>query len=90
MPDATIAWLRSDATYNIEAIYNIVQQKFKTPLYKSARLAQSGARWAWNPKVAGSSPLWTTIFLPTMFACWHQGIYRWRPTVRMTEAWRIK
>ena len=30
MPDATIAWLCSDATYNIEAIYNIVQQKFKS------------------------------------------------------------
>ena len=29
MPDATIAWLCSDATYNIEAIYNTVQQKFK-------------------------------------------------------------
>ena len=29
MPDAAIAWLCSDATYNIEAIYNIVQQKFE-------------------------------------------------------------
>ena len=26
MPDATIEWLCSDATYNIEAIYNIVAQ----------------------------------------------------------------
>ena len=30
MPNATIAWLSSDATYNIEAIYNIVQQTFKS------------------------------------------------------------
>ena len=30
MSDATIAWWCSDATYNIEAIYNIVQQKFKS------------------------------------------------------------
>ena len=30
MPDKTIAWLCSDAMYNIEAIYNIVQQKFKS------------------------------------------------------------
>ena len=30
MPDATIAWIYSDATYNIEDIYNIVQQKFKS------------------------------------------------------------
>ena len=29
MPDATILWLCSDATYTIEAIYNTVQQKFK-------------------------------------------------------------
>ena len=25
-----------------------------------------------------------------MFACWHLGLYRWRPSSRMTEAWRIK
>ena len=30
MPDATIAWLYSDATYTIEAIYNTAQQKFKS------------------------------------------------------------
>ena len=30
IPDATIAWLCSDTTYNIEAIYNTVQQKFKS------------------------------------------------------------
>ena len=30
MPDATIAWLYSDATYNIEALYNTVPQKFKS------------------------------------------------------------
>ena len=29
MPDATNAWLCSDETYNIEAIYETVQQKFK-------------------------------------------------------------
>ena len=29
MSDATIAWLCSEATYNIEAIYYNVQQKFK-------------------------------------------------------------
>ena len=27
MPDAAIAWICSDATYNTEAIYNIVQQR---------------------------------------------------------------
>ena len=30
MPDVTIARLCSDAAYNIEAIYNAVQQKFKS------------------------------------------------------------
>ena len=25
-----------------------------------------------------------------MFACWHIHFYRWRPTIRMNEAWRIK
>ena len=35
MPDATIAWLCSDATYNIEAIYNTVQQKFNPTLHIS-------------------------------------------------------
>ena len=30
MPDATIAWLCSDATYNIEALYDTEQQKFKS------------------------------------------------------------
>ena len=30
MPDTTIAWLCSDATYYIEAIYNTEQQKFKS------------------------------------------------------------
>ena len=30
MPDATIAWLCSDKTYNIEAIYNTVQQQVKS------------------------------------------------------------
>ena len=30
MPDATIVWLYSDATYNNEAIYNTEQQKFKS------------------------------------------------------------
>ena len=30
MPDAAIAWLCSDAMYNIEAIYNTVQQTFKS------------------------------------------------------------
>ena len=30
MPDATIAWFCIDATYNIEAIYNFAQQKFKS------------------------------------------------------------
>ena len=43
MPDVTIAWLCSDAAYNIDGIYNTVQQKFKSN-YISARLAQPGAR----------------------------------------------
>ena len=30
MPDATIAWLCSDAMYIIDAIYNIVPQKFNS------------------------------------------------------------
>ena len=30
MPDASIVWLCSDTTYNIEAIYNTVQQKYKS------------------------------------------------------------
>ena len=25
-----------------------------------------------------------------MVACWHSHIYRWRPKIRMNEAWRIK
>ena len=30
MPDVTLAFLCSDAAYNIEAIYNTVQQMFKS------------------------------------------------------------
>ena len=51
MPDATIAWLCSDAKYNIEAIYNIVQQKFKShSTYQSAYVGsalglKSKCRW---------------------------------------------
>ena len=37
-------------------------------------------------KVAGSSPLCVTIFLPTMFACFIR-LYSWRPIIRMNEAW---
>ena len=37
LPDATIAWLCSDATYNIEAIYNIVQQKFCLLLHEQVQ-----------------------------------------------------
>ena len=43
MPDATIAWLCSDAKYNIEPIYNTVQQKFKsqaTCTYQPAQLSR--------------------------------------------------
>ena len=29
-------------------------------------------------------------YFSTMFACWHSHLYRWRPTIRMNEAWRIK
>ena len=36
-------------------------------------------------KSKGSSPVWTTIFLPAMFACWHLGLYRWRSTVRILK-----
>ena len=25
-----------------------------------------------------------------MFACWHSNLYRWRPKIRINEAWRIK
>ena len=39
--------------------------------------------------VAGSSPQFDTIF-PAMFACWHMRLYRWSPTIRMNETWRIK
>ena len=28
-----------------------------------------------DPKVAGSIPLCTTIFLPTIFACWHSSLH---------------
>ena len=35
-------------------------------------------------------PLYATIFLSAMFACGHIRLYRWRPTIRMNEAWRIK
>ena len=65
MPAATVAWLCSDATYSIAAIYNTVHIviKVQIPLYISARLAQFGTRYACNPKDAGSSPLFATIFL---------------------------
>ena len=44
MPDATIPWLCTDATYNIEAIYNTVQQKFLNPTLHINPSTQSGAR----------------------------------------------
>ena len=44
MPDATIALLCSDATYNIEAVYiTLCSKNVKKKFYISARLAQSGA-----------------------------------------------
>ena len=52
MPGVTIAWLCSDAVYNIEAIYNTVQQKFKShsmisppSSVKSALGLKSKGRW---------------------------------------------
>ena len=42
-----------------------------TPSQISADIAQFGKRKVCNPKVAGSSPLCATIFLPTMFVCRH-------------------
>ena len=46
--------------------------------------------WTWNLKGAGSSPRCANIFHSTMFACWHSHLYRWRPTIGMNEARRIK
>ena len=45
MSDATIRWLCSDATYNIEAIYNVVRQKFKShSTYQPAYLSRERVR----------------------------------------------
>ena len=42
IPDAIITWLCSGATYNIEAIYNIVQQECKShSTYQPAKLSRS-------------------------------------------------
>ena len=51
-------------------------------------LAKTVGSLIFNP--AGSSPQCATIFLPTMFACWHSHLYMWRHTIRMNEAWRIQ
>ena len=76
MHDATGLQRGSALRCNIVAIYSIVQYKFKPLVHLSPDVAQSGALEAWNPKVAGSSPLCATIFLPTKFACWHIHLYR--------------
>ena len=34
-------------------------------------IAQLVERWNDDSEIAGSNPLYATIFLPTMFACWH-------------------
>ena len=53
MPDATIAWLCSAATYNIEAIYNIVQQKFKyLSTYQPAYLSRERVRFEFQRKLS--------------------------------------
>ena len=48
--------------------------KSKLPLYISTLLVQLGKRKVGNPKVAGSSPLCATIFLPTVFVWWHTSL----------------
>ena len=46
-------------------------------------LAQIGKRKFCNPKVACSSLLCATIFIPTNFACWNTSL---EVKIRMTEA----
>ena len=62
---------------NIVAIqYSTVRKKIKIQLYISPDVGQLGTRLVCYPDVAGSIPLCTTIFLPTIFACWHIRLYR--------------
>ena len=45
--------------------------KILNPPQRICRRSQLGTRLDCNQKVAVSSPLCATIFLPTMFASWH-------------------
>ena len=42
--------------------------------FVSAVTAQLAERWHDDLETAGSSPLCATIFLPTMYACWHTSL----------------
>ena len=69
LPRGSAVWCNIVAKYNTEI-----------PLHISPDEAQLGARnyKAWNPKVAGSSPLCATIFLPITIACWYTCIHLYK------------
>ena len=53
----------------------VLSKVFKTPLYISADAAHFVSERTVIQKIAGSSLLCTTIFLQTMFACWHTSLH---------------
>ena len=44
------------------------------PVLRIGRVAQLEEHWTDDLEIAGSSPLYATIFLPAMFACWHTSL----------------
>ena len=59
------------------------------PLLRIGRVARLVEHWTDDVEIAGSSPLYAAIFLPTMLACkqtQHVRLYSWRSTIRMTAA----
>ena len=90
MPYASIAWLCSDATYNIEAINITVSSKSLNPtlhisppiLVGNALGLKSMCRWF--------EPVVNHYFSSNSVHLLASRSLQGRPTVRMTEAWRIK
>ena len=58
-------------TCYIEAIYSTLEY---STLHIGRRSSVLGKRKVCNPKVAGLSLLCDTVFIPTMFACWHTSL----------------
>ena len=54
-------------------IHRLYLAKFN-PVLRISRVDQLVQHWTYDLEIAGSSPLYATIFLPTMFARWHTSL----------------